>query len=165
MDHDHLPALSALLFSAPVAMIALAGLSLAAARGSFTARVALERASATPSTTKLAALLLMFAGAIHLGLVPGHLDEHGLAAAFAIAGAGLLVLAAAALLRLSRWRPLAAASLLGVLVAYAATRIAGPEQVDALGIATASVELVALALVVSPSAIDRLATERTTSGS
>ena len=155
MDHDHLPALSALLFAAPVAVLALAGLWLAAARGSSTARTALERAAATPPTGKFAALLLMFAGTIHIGLVPGHLGEPVLAAAFAAAGAGMLGLAAIALLRVSHWRPPAAAALLGVLVAYAVTRIAGPEQVDVLGVATVAVEIAALALIVSRLTLDR----------
>lgn len=148
MDHDHLPALSALLFSAPLVILALAGVELAAARGSSAARNAIGRASATATTGKVAALLLMLAGAIHIGLVPGHVDEPALAAAFAVAGAGLVGLAGAALLGISRWRPTAAAALAAVVVAYSVSRLAGMEEVDVLGLATTALEVIALALVV-----------------
>ena len=149
MDHDHLPALSALLFSAPLAVLALAGTRLAADRGSSPARLAIERAAATSPAAKLFALAMLAAGAIHLGLVPGHLEEPVLATSFAGAGIAMVGLAAAALLRMPHWRPLAAAALVGVLAAYSASRLAGLEGVDVLGVATAGLELVALGLAVS----------------
>lgn len=149
MDHDHLPALSALLFAAPLAVLALAGVRLAAARGSSPARLAIERAAATPPAGKLVALALMAAGAIHLGLVFGHLEEPFLATSFAGAGIAMVGVAAAALMRMPHWRGLVAAPLVGVLAAYAASRIAGLEGVDLLGVATAGLELVALGLAVS----------------
>lgn len=155
MDHDHLPALSALLFSAPLAVLALTALQLAAGGGYRPARRALERAATASPGVKFAALLLMVGGAIHLGLVPAHLDEPILAASFAAAGVGLVALAAAALLRLSRWRPLAVAALVGVLAAYSVTRLAGLESVDVLGVATAGLELGALGLVVRARRTDR----------
>lgn len=150
MDHDHLPALSALLFSAPLVVLALAGVQVAAGRGSARARLALDRAAATPVAGKLVALAVGAAGAIHLGLPFGHLEEPVLAASFAAAGVAMAGLAVSALLRLPHWRPLAAATLAGVLAAYSASRLAGLEGVDALGVATAALELVALGLVVSP---------------
>ena len=149
MDHDHLPALSALLFSAPLAVLALAGARLAAVRGSSPARLTIERAAATSPAGKLLALVVMAAGVIHLGLVFGHSEEQVLAASFAGAGIAMVGLAAGALLRMPHWRPLTAAALVGVLAAYSASRVAGLEGFDVLGIATAGLELVALGLVVS----------------
>ena len=148
MDHDHLPALAALLFSAPLAVLALAGAQLAAVRGSSAARLAVERAAATSPAGKLLALVVMAAAVIHLGLVFGHLEEPVLAASFAGAGIAMVGLAGAALLRVPQWRPMAAAALAGVLAAYSVSRLAGPEGIDVLGVAAAGLELVALALVV-----------------
>lgn len=147
MDQDHLPALSALLFSAPLAVLALGGLQLAASRGWSPARRALERAARASRGSRLAALLLVMAGAIHLGLIPGHRGEPLFAASFVAAGVGLPGLAAAVLLQLPHWRPLAAGALGAVLAAYLITRVAGVEGVDGLGVAAAGIELVALGLV------------------
>jgi len=147
MDHDHLPGLMALLFAAPLAIFALAGVQLAARLRYAPAGRALTRASAAPTSARLTALLLLIAGAVHAGLIAGHLEEPALAAAFLVAAVAMIGAAGGALLAASWWRPLAAALLVAVLVAYAATRAAGMEGVDVLGVATALVELSALATV------------------
>ena len=146
MDHDHVPALSALLLSAPLAVLAFAAMQLAAPRWT-AARIAVELAARTPPASKLVALLLMTTGVIHLGLVPGHLDEPLLVLAFAFAGIGLIGLAGATLVRLPYWRVLSATALVAVLVAYSTIRVAGIEGVDALGLATAAIELATLWIV------------------
>jgi hypothetical protein len=147
MDHDHLPGLMALMFAAPLAIFALAGVQLAARLRYAPAGRALARASAAPTSARLTALLLLIAGAVHAGLIAGHLEEPALAAAFLVAAVAMIGAAGGALLAASWWRPLAAALLVAVLVAYAATRAAGMEGVDVLGVATALVELSALATV------------------
>lgn len=144
MDHEHLPALSALLTAAPLAVLAQAALQLAAARGWAPARLVLGRAAGVSAPDKLAALLLMVAGVVHLALVPGHGDEPLLAISFLAAGLAMTVLAAAAVLRVPRWRPFAAAIIAAVLAGYCATHVPGLEAVDALGIGTTALEAVAL---------------------
>ncbi len=150
MDHDHLPAISALLVSAPLAVLTLAGLQFGARRDWAPARSGLERAATAAPATWVAALLLLASGVVHLGLVPGHGDEPLLAASFAGAGLGLLGIAIATLLQVPRWRALAASALTGAVVAYAATRLAGLEGLDALGLATVALELLALGAVAAP---------------
>ena len=147
MDHDHLPALSALLFAAPLTVLALGGMQVAAARGSQTASVALERVASAPGRNRLVALLVMMSGVVHLGLVAGHLDEPLLTASFVVAGVGLVGLALAAVLELPRWRLLTGVLVGAILIAYLVTRVSGGEGVDGLGVATAALEFAALALV------------------
>lgn len=147
MDHDHLPALTALLFAAPLAFLALAGAELAARLGDGPARRALVRASDAPAPARLAALLLLIGGAVHAGLVPGHADEPVFALAFAAAAVTLIAVAGAALVAVSWWRPVAAALNVVALASYIAVRLAGVEGIDALGVSTAIVEVAALAAV------------------
>lgn len=147
MDHDHLPALTALLFAAPLAFLALTGAQLAARLGYAPAGQALVRASAAPAPARLAALLLLIGGAVHAGLVPGHADEPVFAVALAAAAVTMVAVAGAALVAMPRWRPVAAALIVTVLVSYLATRLAGVEGIDMLGVSTAIVEVAALAAV------------------
>ena len=146
MDHEHAPALTFLLFGAPVVVIAIAFVDLAARRGSASARGAMLRLEQAGAGTQAAALCLLLAGLIHLGLVPGHADEPLLAVSFVAAGVALPALAVAAFTRLP-WRLPVTLVLVAVLVAYAVTRAVGYEGVDALGIASCVVELVALGLL------------------
>ena len=134
MDHDHLPALTALMFAAPFAVLALALL-----------RPSLDRRTLAD---QVVALGLFIAGVIHLGLIPGHADEPWLAASFAVAGAAMVTLAFAALTT-SWWRMPAAACLVSVPAAYVATRLAGLEGIDVLGLATCGIEVLALTLLVT----------------
>lgn len=149
MDHDHLPALIALLYLAPLTVLLLALVKIAAARGWAPAVIASRRLETRPVSTGLASLVLLLAGTIHLSLVPGHLEQPVLAASFAAAGiaSGFLALA---LLMSERWRAPAALLLLAVLAAYGWTRIAGFEAVDSLGIATCAMELLGLAALAYP---------------
>lgn len=147
MNHDHLGALSALLFAAPLAVLVLAAVEVAATRGIGVARRAAARAASGSGTARLCALLVLVSAAIHAGLVPGHLDEPQLAVSFVAAAIALSVLALAAYLELPLWQPMTASVLVAVLVAYAGTRIAGGEAVDVLGLAAAGIELFTLLLI------------------
>ena len=144
MDHDHVPALTALLYLGPLTMLLLVLMQAAAARGWVPAVAALRRLESPPVTTGLASLLLLVAGAIHIGLVPGHLEQPVLAVTFAVAGlaCGFLAVAVAAS---DRWRAPAALLLLALLAAYGWTRVTGSEGVDALGIVAVVIELLGLA--------------------
>ncbi len=135
MDHDHLPALTLLMFAAPVAVLALA----------------IMRRSGKPagSRDEIVALGLFIAGVIHVGLVPGHVDEPLLAASLGLAGGAMLILAVATVTT-SWWRRPSALCLGSVLAAYVATRITGFEGLDALGVATCAIEALALALLLLP---------------
>lgn len=156
MDHDHLPALTALLYLAPLVVLVVAATQLLAARGWEPARAVLRRSARAGGAELSSAGLLMIAAGIHAGLVPGHLDEPVLAVAFVAAAVALTGAAAAAVLVLPGWRPLSAALLVAVLASYAATRLAGLEGVDALGVATSILELACLALVIGrPARRDR----------
>ena len=135
MDHDHLPALTMLMFAAPVAVLALAVIRPSGPRAG--------------SRDDVVALGLFIAGVIHVGLVPGHVDEPLLATSLALAGAAMLILAVATVTS-SRWRTPSAVCLASVLAAYVGTRIAGFEGVDALGVATCAIEALSLALLVLP---------------
>src|SRR5690242_6543497 len=118
MDHDHAPALTFLLFGAPMVVIVIALLELAARSGSSAARTAMQRLDHATGRTQATAICLLMAGLIHLGLVPGHADDPLLASSFLAAGVALPALAAAAFTT-APWRIPAAAVLVGVLVAYA----------------------------------------------
>jgi hypothetical protein len=146
LDHDHLPALAVLLFGAPLTLLVLAACEMAAARGWRPAVAAARRAAAAPRDARAAALLLLLAGWIHLGLVQGHADEPLFALLFLAAGLALLAAAAAALVSASWWRPAAALLAVSALGAYAATRLAALQGLDALGVTTGLLEAGALAL-------------------
>lgn len=97
-------------------------------------------------------LLLAITAAIHLGLVPGHLDEdRGLAALFALDFAALAAAAGSGFdPRVPFWRPTVAVLLAANLAAYAGYLAAGVEPVDAIGVVAKTVEIAALILVIHP---------------
>jgi hypothetical protein len=121
----------------------------AAARWPLAARLQDSYAHA-PTVTRTAALLLLVAAAIHLGLGFGHLAHaRGMAVLFLVNG---LLFAATAVLAFTwrRWRAASAVLLLVTLFAYLATLAGQKESPDQLGITTKLVELTALGLVLLP---------------
>ena len=154
MDHDHAPALTFLLFGAPLVVLAIALVDIAASRGSHVARATMLRIETSSVSTQAVALCLLIAGLIHLGLVPGHADERLLAASFVVAGIAFIGVGAAVFTSLP-WRTPAAIVLISVLAAYALTRAVGYEAIDALGVAACAVELLALALLWLPARSSR----------
>ena len=146
MQHEHLPALAALLYLPPALVLLVAAIEIAAGRGWRPAALALARSAAAGSSELGVAGLLLLTGTIHLGLVPGHLDQPGFAAAFAAAGLACFGVAGATVLVLPRWR--AAATLLpaAILASYAVSCLAGWEEPDPLGAAAALIEVAALAI-------------------
>lgn len=97
-----------------------------------------------PPIAKLAALLMLASGAIHLALVPGHAGITGVL--FIIDGLGFIALGVAPYL-VSWWRRPAILWLLATIVAYIVWVIVGWERPDQVGIACKLIELVALGLV------------------
>ena len=141
---DHAGGLSAALITLSfAAAFVLALRFLAGRRVAWAARIA-RAYGATPSTTKLAAVLMLLSGAIHLALVPGHDGITGVL--FAIDGLGFVALAFAAFVSAWSRRP-AVLWLVATIVAYIVWVVAGWETPDQIGIACKLIELVALGLL------------------
>src|SRR5712692_8860552 len=104
----------------------------------------LDTYRATSAITKLAAVLMLVSGVIHLVLIPSHEGITG--ALFVINGLGFIVLGVAALFT-SWWRRPAVFWLVATIVAYVVWVIAGWETPDQIGIACKLIELVALGLI------------------
>jgi hypothetical protein len=141
---DHAVALSAavaLLAFFPVFVRALS--FLAGRRVAFAVRVR-DAYATTPAMAKLAAVLMLLSGGIHLALVPGHEGITGLL--FVIDGLGFIALGIVAFLT-TWWRRPAALWLVATILAYIVWVIAGWETPDQIGIACKLIELVALGLV------------------
>lgn len=154
MDHDHVPALIALLYIAPLTVLLLALIQGVATRGWAPAVTASRRLESLPVSTSLASLILLLTGTIHISLVPGHLEQPVLAVSFAAAGIASGFLASALLISY-RWRAPAALLLLALLAAYGWTRITGFEGIDVLGLVTGAIEVLGLALLAFPIPISR----------
>jgi hypothetical protein len=126
-----------------------------ASRGSRTARLGARPRSEliTPGFVLFGSAL---SGGVHLGLAPEHMAEsEPLGVGFLASGGLLVLLGVATFVRPRSPRaPLALAFLLaGLIAAYALSRTAGlpllhpePEALDAIGLTTKGVELVALVL-------------------
>ncbi len=100
---------------------------------------------------RLAGWLLGLSAAIHLALPLGHHDEPLLLAGFLGSGVAYAWLA----LRAARgrsWKTLSALLIVATLIAYLIVLARGGEEPDQVGIATAMIELLALALCLIPSA-------------
>ena len=115
------------------------------ARRQFTWAVTLvETYRATSALTKLAGVLMLVSGVIHLALIPSHEGITGVL--FVIDGVGFIVLGAAAFAA-HWWRRPAVFWLLATIIAYVIWIIAGWETPDQIGIGCKLIELVALGLV------------------
>ncbi len=110
---------------------------------------------ATPQPhVQMAAVLLCASAAIHLWLIGAHAEEALHAAVFAASGVLLAVVAALLWRRATpRVAALALLSAAGLVVLYVLTRVttipltSGPEEVDAIGVFTKTLELVAIGLL------------------
>lgn len=152
MYGDHGGAIVALLYL-PVVLVGLAlAVDRAAAARSALARRNIDGFAATGGTRRILVLLLAMTAAVHLGLIPGHVDEDRvLAALFALDFVALAGVALAGFdARVPLWRAAVTVLLVANLVAYAGYVAAGIETVDAIGIATKAIEVAALILVIHP---------------
>jgi hypothetical protein len=130
---DHAIGLYAGLIALPIALIAV---RLMAARRS------------VPGTVQAAAILMVIAGAIHLGLVSTHLEEPITAALFVGNGVSYIALAAAFSWRW--WRLTSSVLLIATLLGYLVYIAFGFDTPDQVALATKLIELTALGLVVVP---------------
>lgn len=148
---EHVPALLAPLLVPVAIWLFLKGARAAAAHGFVPAERFLRGYAASSPATRTAAVLLLVTAFIHLGLVPGHMQEAPALARLFFVNGVLFVGAAIACFTVSWWRPAAAVLLVLTLLAYLSAVGKGTEDVDQLGIATKLVELAALGLVLVPS--------------
>ena len=130
---DHAIGLYAGLFALPLALIAL---SLMPSRRQ------------VPGTVKAAAVLMAVSGAVHLGLVPTHIEEP--ITAFLFVGNGISYLALAAMFTWRWWRLASSALLTATVIGYLLYIAIGFDTPDQVAIATKLVELTALGLVLVP---------------
>ena len=130
---DHAPGLIAGLVMLPIALVAL-----------------LLRRSRhrVPGTVQGASVLMAIAGAIHLGLVPSHLEEPVTAALFIVDGISYIALAQAFTWRW--WRLASFALITATLLGYLGYIALGLDQPDQVALTTKLIELTALGLVIVP---------------
>src|SRR6266851_1446854 len=140
---EHAPAVAAAIVLLVSLWLVVRALSLLAHRRIRWAVAFVETYRATSAMTKLAAVLMLVSGVIHLVLISSHEGMTG--ALFVINGLGFIVLGAAALFT-SWWRRPAVLWLVATIVAYVVWVIAGWETPDQIGIACKLIELVALGL-------------------
>jgi hypothetical protein len=141
---DHAGGLSAALITLAFGFVFVLGLKFLAGRRIAWAMRMTQAYDAAPSMTKLAAILMLLSGGIHLALVPGHEGITGLL--FVIDGLGFVGLAIAAFLT-AWWRRPAVLWLAATIAAYIVWVVAGWETPDQIGIACKLIELVALGLL------------------
>ncbi len=101
-----------------------------------------------PGTVQCAAVLMAVAGAIHLGLVPSHLEEPVTAALFVLNGFSYLALSFFFTWRW--WRIASFALILATLLGYLGYIALGFDSPDQVALTTKVIELTALGLVVVP---------------
>jgi hypothetical protein len=130
---DHAIALYAGLLALPLALIAL--------------RLRPARQS-VPGTVQAASVLMVVAGAVHLGLVVSHLSEPITAGLFLGNGVSYLVLSAIFTWRW--WRLASSALLISSILGYLVFIALGFDTPDQVALATKLVELTALGLVLVP---------------
>ena len=107
------------------------------------------RRHSVPGTVRAAAVLMAVTGAIHLALVPHHLQEDPITALLFI-GNAISFFALAAFFTWSWWRVASSALLVATILGYVIYVAGGLEGPDQVGLATKLIELLALGLVLVP---------------
>jgi len=141
---DHAPAIGAAILLLLFLWVFFGGLRLVARRGASWATRAVDAFDRTSALTKLAAVLMLLSGTIHLALVPGHEGITGIL--FVIDGLGFIGLGLAVFIT-NWWRRPAIVWLTTTIAAYLVWVVAGWETPDQVGIACKLIELVALGMV------------------
>src|SRR2546430_11659197 len=144
---EHATAIGATIVLVVSLWLALRAFSALARRRVTWALSLVETYRATSGIRKLAGILMLVSGVIHLALIPSHEGITGVL--FVIDGLGFIVLGAAAFVT-SWWRRPAVLWLLATIVAYVIWIIAGWETPDPNGIACKLIELVALGPALRP---------------
>ena len=141
---EHAVAIGAAIALLVTAWLVLRALSVLAHRRVGWAAALLDTYRAASAITKLAAVLMLVSGVIHLVLIPSHEGITGVL--FVINSLGFIVLGVAALFT-TWWRRPAVLWLVATIVAYIVWVVAGWETPDQIGIACKLIELVALGLI------------------
>src|SRR6202165_1378855 len=141
---EHASAIGAAIALLVIVWLVLRALSVLSHRRVGWAVALLNTYRATSAITKLAAVLMLVSGVIHLALIPSHEGITGVL--FVIDGLGFIALGVAAFFT-SWWRRPAVLWLVATIVAYVVWVIAGWETPDQIGIACKLIELVALGLI------------------
>ncbi|HKV88825.1 MAG TPA: hypothetical protein VJT78_12580 [Candidatus Dormibacteraeota bacterium] len=113
-----------------------------------------------PATVQIAAVLMAVSGAVHLALIPHHLQTSPFTSVLFLAN-GLAFIALAAFVRWRWWRFESALLIVLTLIGYAVYIGARLEIPDQVGIATKLVELAALGMVLVPVRADGVRRHRT----
>ncbi|MDQ6899704.1 MAG: hypothetical protein M3072_09370 [Candidatus Dormibacteraeota bacterium] len=146
---EHGAALVALPWLAVALFSFLAAVSYGAERGEPLCQDLLRGLNRLRAWRKLALLLALTSATIHLALIPAHGGEPVTAVLFMLNGLALMAVSLWALLR-SGWRPALGLLLVTSLAAYSYHLAAGLETVDAVGVATKAMEVLALIALVIP---------------
>jgi hypothetical protein len=140
---EHSAAIGAAIFLVVTLWLVLRAFSALAHRRVTWTVTLVETYRATSAATKLAGVLMLVSGVIHLALIPSHEGITGVL--FVVNGIGFLVLGVAAFFT-TWWRRPAILWLLATILAYVLWIIVGWETPDQIGIACKLIELVALGL-------------------
>jgi hypothetical protein len=163
----HSAVLASLLYMPILVMVFLMAMQVGADFDASGARRFVDGYQQAAPETKLAALLLAASAAIHVALIPVHVDEDPTRAVlFAVCAGAMASLAVAAFVT-PWWRPAAVVVLVGTIAAYFFYVATGREEIDPIGISTKLIELSALALAVirlSPVFVQKLTFERLEKG-
>src|SRR5215831_14606576 len=138
---EHMPALIAPLFLPVAIWLALAWLHYRAGAGSARAQRFLAGLQAAGLATRVAVVLMLVTAAIHLGLIPAHLQEEPGTALLVLVDAALFLLVSYRAFVTPHWRREAPLLLGATIFAYILYVAGGREDPDDLGIATKLVEL------------------------
>ena len=101
-----------------------------------------------PATARAASVLMAVAGAIHIGLVPSHLEERVTAVLFVMNGVAYIFLSLVPAWRW--WRPAAFSLITATLIGYLFFIVFGFDTPDQVALTTKLIELTALGLVLVP---------------
>src|SRR5207249_6430860 len=113
-----------------------------------------------PITTQIAVVLMAITGAIHLALIPNHLETDPITSGLFFFN-GVAFIALAVLVERRWWRLESSALIVRTVLGYLVYVVAGLEGPDQVGLATKLIELTALGMILVPARMERRKRDRT----
>ena len=113
-----------------------------------------------PITTQIAVVLMAITGAIHLALIPNHLETDPITSGLFFFN-GVAFIALAVLVERRWWRLESSALIVLTVLGYLVYVVAGLEGPDQVGLATKLIELTALGMILVPARMERRKRDRT----